>query len=217
MIALHHPAHVRGAAVAAATAGFLLFGKVRDHAVGREEETRDGRGVLERGARHLRRIDDAGLEHVDVLARADIVAVRAGRLLDVGDDERGFLTRIVDELAERSLDGTRDDRRADGLVALELEGLDRLLATEERNAARELRDVLKDRLPTVTEARRLDGTDLERAATLIAPLREHWHQTSFVLEFDNPIDMPTNKQALLLTFFRFKVPCRRNQQPHLFP
>ena len=116
--------------MATTAAGLLLLGEIRDHAVGREEETRDGRRVLEGAARDLRRINDASLEEVAVLAGANVVAVRAGRLLDVGDDERGFLTRIIDKLAERRLDRTGDDVRADLLVPFELEGLDGLLRTE---------------------------------------------------------------------------------------
>ena len=97
----------------AAAATFLLLGKIGDHAVGREEETRDGSRVLESRARNLGRIDDTSLEEVAVLARADVVAVRTGRLLDVGDDAGRFLTGVVDELAERSFDGAAEDRRAD--------------------------------------------------------------------------------------------------------
>ena len=65
---LHHSVHAGLAAVAAAVA-LLLLGNVGDHAVGREQETRDGGGVLESAARNLRRIDDAALEEVGVLAR----------------------------------------------------------------------------------------------------------------------------------------------------
>ena len=119
----------------AAAAGLLLLGEIRDHAVGREQEARDGRRVLEGAARDLRRIDDTGLQEVAVLAGADVVAVRAGRLLDVGDDERGLESGVVDELAERRLDRTGDDVRADLLVTLEVEGLDGLLRTEIGDAA----------------------------------------------------------------------------------
>ena len=132
---LHHAAHVGSAAVTAAAARFLLLGKIGDHAVGREEEARDGSRVLESGARNLGGIDDTGLEEVAVLARADVVAVRTGRLLDVGDDESRFLTGVIDELAKRSFDGAADDRRADLLVAFELESLDGLLSTEVSDAA----------------------------------------------------------------------------------
>ena len=121
--------------MAAAAATFLLLGKIGDHAIGRKEETRDGSRVLESGARNLGGIDDTGLEEVAVLARADVVAVRAGRLLDVGDDESRFLTGVVDELAKRSFDGAADDRRADLLVAFELESLDGLLSAEVSDAA----------------------------------------------------------------------------------
>ena len=121
--------------MAAAAATFLLLGKIGDHAVGREEETRDGSRVLKSGARNLGGIDDTGLEEVAVLARADVVAVRTGRLLDVGDDESRFLPGVVDELAKRRFDGAADDRRADLLVAFELESLDGLLGAEVSDAA----------------------------------------------------------------------------------
>ena len=132
---LHHAAHVGSAAVTAAAATFLLLGKIGDHAVGREEETRDGSRVLESRARNLGGIDDTGLEEVAVLARADVVAVRTGRLLDVGDDEGRFLTGVVDELTKRSFDSAADDRRADLLVAFELKSLDGLLSAEVSDAA----------------------------------------------------------------------------------
>ena len=130
----------------AAAAGLLLLREIRDHAVGREQEARDGRRVLEGAARDLRRIDDAGLQEVAVLAGADVVAVRAGRLLDVGDDERGFLTRIIDKLAERRLDRTGDDVRADLLVPFELEGLDGLLRNRVRRRLREIYRLNSDKL-----------------------------------------------------------------------
>ena len=132
---LHHSAHVGSAAVTAAAATFLLLGKIGNHAVGREEETRDGSRVLESRARNLSRVDDTSLEEVAVLAGADVVAVRAGRLLNVGDDESRFLTGVVDKLTKRSFDSAADDRRADLLVAFELESLDGLLSAEVSDAA----------------------------------------------------------------------------------
>jgi len=59
---LHHAVHPGLAAVSAAAAGVLLFGQVGHHAVGREQETRDRRGVLQSRTSDLRRIDDALLE-----------------------------------------------------------------------------------------------------------------------------------------------------------
>ena len=118
---LHHSVHAGLTAVSAAVA-FLLLGNVGDHAVGREEETRDGGGVLESAARNLSRINDAALEEVGVLARTDVVAVRSGRLLDVGDHESSLLAGVVHKLAQGSLDRAGDDARTDSLVAFELEG-----------------------------------------------------------------------------------------------
>src|SRR3546814_9620903 len=59
-----HAAHVRSAAVAV----LLLLGRVGDHGLGRDQQARDRRGILQRRAHDLGRVDDAGLEHVHVLA-----------------------------------------------------------------------------------------------------------------------------------------------------
>ena len=79
--------------------------------------------------------NDAALHQVGVLARADVVAVRALVGLDLGDDERRLLARVGHELAQRGLDGARDDLGADLLVACELERVDRLLAAQVGDAA----------------------------------------------------------------------------------
>ena len=53
--------HVHAAVVVVVTAAFflLLFGKLGDHALGGQQQRRDGRGVLERAAGDLRGVDDA--------------------------------------------------------------------------------------------------------------------------------------------------------------
>src|SRR4029079_12372756 len=52
----------------------LLLRDLRDERFRREEQARHRRRVLQRRARHLGRVDDAGLEHVDVPLAVDIVA-----------------------------------------------------------------------------------------------------------------------------------------------
>src|ERR1700734_786417 len=56
--------------VAAARGGgrLLLLRLLRDDCLSGEEQARDGRRVLQSRTGDLRRVDDAGLEHVDVLA-----------------------------------------------------------------------------------------------------------------------------------------------------
>ncbi len=62
----------------------LGLGLVGDHGLGGEHHGRDGRGVLDRGARHLGRIDDALGDHVDVLAGEDVEADLVGLPLRLG-------------------------------------------------------------------------------------------------------------------------------------
>ena len=67
----------------------------------REEERRDRRGVLERRARHLRRIDDARLDEILIRVREGVVAelvVLAGA--DLLENDRTFAGA-----APRSRDG----------------------------------------------------------------------------------------------------------------
>ena len=52
---------------------FFLFRDVGDEALGGEEQTADGRGVLQRAACHLGRINDAGFDEVFILAGGDVV------------------------------------------------------------------------------------------------------------------------------------------------
>src|SRR5579863_8474448 len=64
--------------VAAATGHggvLLLLRLLRDHGLGGEEQARDRGRVLQRRAGDLRGVDDASLEHVDILAVRGVQAV----------------------------------------------------------------------------------------------------------------------------------------------
>src|SRR5687767_7097187 len=63
-------------AVVVTAARFFLLGLVGDHRLGGEQQRRNGRGVLERGAGHLGRVDDAGLGEVFELLAARVEAER---------------------------------------------------------------------------------------------------------------------------------------------
>src|SRR5580658_10563525 len=113
----------------------LLLGELRDHALGREQQTGDRGRVLEGRARDLGRVDDARLDEVLVLVGRDVVAEVALAGEDLADDNRALDARVRAEHPDRVLDGPAHDLGADLLVALEAEGVDGLRRAEERDAA----------------------------------------------------------------------------------
>src|SRR4051812_12826114 len=74
---LHHARAAAMAVAAAAAARLLLLRTLGDEGLGGEEERRDGRRVLERGAHDLGRVDDAGVHQVLELAGRAVPAERA--------------------------------------------------------------------------------------------------------------------------------------------
>src|SRR5688500_13173587 len=129
---LVHPAHA-AARSAATTTSALLLPPLDDDRFRREQEAGDRRGVLERRARHLRRVDDARLHQVLVGVGQGVVtegiALRGANLLD---DDRAFTAGVRDDDADRLLDRATDDLDADLLVGiLELEAFERALGADQ--------------------------------------------------------------------------------------
>ena len=92
---------------------------VGDHGFGGDEQAGDRRRILKRGAHDLRGVDDAELEHVAVFFGLGVEAEgRAGVFHDLADHDRAFDTGVFRDLADRSLQGTGDDRDALGLVGI---------------------------------------------------------------------------------------------------
>ena len=120
-----------------AGSGRGLLGRLGDDRLGGEDVLRDRRGVLQRRARHHRRVDDPRLDEVLDLAAVDVQAEALLRRADLVDDDRALEARVVGELAERLLERAEDDRRTGLLVALErLEALlRRVRRVQERDAA----------------------------------------------------------------------------------
>src|SRR5262249_41583843 len=115
---------------------FFLFRNFRDQCFGGEQQTADGRGVLQRAARDFRRIDDTGLHQVGVLPRGNVVALVAFALFDFLNNERAFSACIVSKLTRRLLNGSAHNRDADFLVAFEVfYVIERFLSAEECNTA----------------------------------------------------------------------------------
>ena len=80
--------------VTAAGRFLLLLGDLGDQRFGRQQQRRDRRGVLQRAANDLRRIDDAGLDQILVdLGRGVEALVGVLLFLDLRDDDRAFLAR----------------------------------------------------------------------------------------------------------------------------
>jgi hypothetical protein len=77
-----HAAHAAHTAAAGHGGGFLLVGDLGDESLGGEEESDDGRGVLQGAAGDLGRVDDAGFDEVFICASGDVVAFVAFAFLD---------------------------------------------------------------------------------------------------------------------------------------
>src|SRR5262249_3198675 len=113
----------------------LLLRLLHDDGLGREEQTSDGGRILNRRARHLRRVDDPGLEHVDVIARRSVQAVTCVQTTHLLDHHAALEAGVDGDLLERLLERTAHDARACGLVARQLELLEGVLAGLEQGDA----------------------------------------------------------------------------------
>src|SRR5213592_1556684 len=138
-----HPAH---AAAAGHRGHLLLLLLLHHHALGGEEQSRDGRGVLQRGAGDLGGVDDAGRDQILVLVGLGVVAeVELGRLLHLPDDDRALGARVLNDDPDWFLERPADDLDAGLLVVIGapdlLEGLP---APQERDTAAR-HDALLDR------------------------------------------------------------------------
>src|SRR4051794_33750007 len=132
---LHHPAHV-GHPAAAAAAAAVLLGRLGDDRLGGEDVLGDRGRVLQRRARHHRRVDDAGRDEVDDLAAGGVEALALLRLADVVDDDRALEAGVLRDLAGRLLERAQDDLRAGLLILVaELIEVDRRGGLEQRHAA----------------------------------------------------------------------------------
>src|SRR6266576_398053 len=113
----------------------LLLGGLGDDGLGREDVLRDRCRVLQRGADDHRRVGDAGLDEVLVLAGLDVQTLPRRGVADLVDDDRALEARVVRELANGLLERARDHGRTRPLVTLERVELDRADRVQERDTA----------------------------------------------------------------------------------
>src|SRR4051812_32707239 len=119
---LHHAAHAAHVGHAAAAAVVLVRDLGHD-GLGGQDVLGDRRGVLERGARHHGRVDDAGGDEVRVLAGRGVEADARVGLADLVDDDRALEAGVLRDLTERLLERAQDDAHA-GLLVVDAGGVD---------------------------------------------------------------------------------------------
>src|SRR6266487_2530192 len=125
--------------VAAATRGgrrLLLLRLLHDDGLGGEEQPRDRRRVLQRRTGHLGRVDDARLEHADVLAGRGVQAVTRVEPADLLDNHTALEAGVHRDLLQRLFKRTPHDLRAGRLVAGQVQLLERDAASlQQRHSA----------------------------------------------------------------------------------
>ena len=94
-----HAAHL----VATGSHRRSLLGLVGDDGLGGEEQRGDRRGVLQRGAGDLRRVDDARGDEVDVLAGRGVEALACGERADLLRHDAALEAGVDGDLLERGL------------------------------------------------------------------------------------------------------------------
>src|SRR5215470_13754529 len=117
--------------------GPLLLGNLGDQGLGCEHQRGDRSRVLQRRARHLRRVDDSGLDQVLELLRFGVEAHVVALLgLDAFDDHCAFVAGVLGDLAQRLLESALNNVDADLFVfVFEFEGFEGLRGADQRDAA----------------------------------------------------------------------------------
>ena len=101
-----------------------LLRLVRHHSLGGEEQRRDRGRVLQRRTGHLGRVDDAGLEQVDVLTGRGVEAEARLQRAHLLDHDAALEAGVDGDLAQRRVERDLDDVRAGRLVADEVQLLE---------------------------------------------------------------------------------------------
>src|SRR5438105_13723763 len=87
-----------------------------NHHLGREQQARDGRGILQRKPRDLRWIENALFEHVAERTGRRVVAVGTRAGFHLVQDDRRTLAGILNDISPGLFDRAREYTDADRLV-----------------------------------------------------------------------------------------------------
>ena len=121
---LHHACH--GVWVHACTGGAGWLRLVGNDGLGGQEQGRDGGCVLQCGARHLRRVVNAGFHHVHVLAVGGVQALAVRQVGDLVGDNAWLQASVQSDLLQWCGERLTDDLHAGGFIAFEPEVVDKL-------------------------------------------------------------------------------------------
>src|SRR5687768_8355330 len=132
-----HIAHAAHARSAAAHGGRLLLGPLGDHGFRCHQQAGDRSRVLQGATHDLGRVDDAGLEHVDIFGVLRVEAEGAALAFEqLADHDRTVDASVLGDLTDRLLQGATHDVDARLLVrVVALELLKHLGAIEQSDAA----------------------------------------------------------------------------------
>src|SRR3954468_13257643 len=103
----------------------VLLGLFRDDRLGRQEQRRDRRRVLQSRTRHLRRVDDPRLEHVPILTGRGVQTLTQRQRTHPLGHNPALKAGVDRDLLERLLQRTPDDRGTSRLIALKLDLVER--------------------------------------------------------------------------------------------
>ena len=120
----------------AMAAACVLLGGFGDASFGGDQHGRDRGCVLQRRAHDLGRVDDALLDHVDIQIELSVVAEAIRLVLKhLANHDRAFAARVLDDLADRRLEGAANDVDASLLVVIQALDRDHLAGAQQRDAA----------------------------------------------------------------------------------
>src|SRR5262249_7816563 len=103
--------------VAVAIRGRLDLGLVDHEGLGGQQQARDRRGVDDRVAGSLHRVDEAGLDEVHIGTVRRVQALAPARLADLLYDDVAVEARVLGDPAQRLVERLADDRYADRFLA----------------------------------------------------------------------------------------------------
>ena len=99
---------------------FLLFRQVGDHGFRGQKQSGDAGGILQRRACDLGRIDDPGLDHIDIFSSFCIVAGIAFEGFYLFDNDGPFFASIGGDLPDWLLDCPPDDFDSQQVIVVTL-------------------------------------------------------------------------------------------------